>query len=176
MEKVHELLNEIKTNLSQTSSSQKDEVRVMKAMLNDRDYAVGIYGKDGKEGEYCPANDARAMMSSVISSAAKVSQPEAEKMMDAYEFKKSDATTMINISKEFVNTFVQTGRKLPLGGREKSNVALSLKDIEASTRSYPKKVGVNDDGTARYEKAETKVGAHQSMKIHAPCPSWVKGE
>lgn len=174
MEKLNELISEIKSNLSQTSSSQKDEVRVMKAMLNDREYKVGVYGKDGLESTYCPADDARQMMAGVLSSAAKIPQSEAEKLMENYEFKKSDATSMINISKEFTNTFVQTGRKLPLGGREKSNISLSIKEVEATTRSYPKKVGINADGSARYEKAETKVGAHQSIKVHASCPSWVK--
>lgn len=174
MEKVMELISEIKTNLSQTSSSQKDEVRVMKAMLNDREYTVGVYGKDGKECSYCPSADARQMMAGIMSSAAKIPQSEAEKLMSEYEFKKSDATSMISIAKEFTNSFLQTGRKLPLGGREKSDVSLSLKEVEATTRSYPKKVGVNGDGSPRYEKAETKVGAHQSIKVHAPCPSWVK--
>ena len=174
MENLKELINEIRTNLSQTSSSSKDEVRVMKAMLNDREYTVDVYGKDGVEDTYCPATDARQMMANIVSSAAKIPQPEAEKLMEGYEFKKADATTMIGISKEFVNTFLQTGRKLPLGGREKSNVSFSIKEVEAATRSYPKKVGVNADGTPRYEKAETQVGAHQSVKVHAPCPSWVK--
>ena len=174
METVKGLLNEIKSNLSQTASSSKDEVKVMKAMLNDKEYKVDIYGKNGKEGEYCPAEDARKMVASVMSSSAKIPQSEAEKLMENYEFKKSEATSMINISKEFVNTFIKTGRKLPLGAREKSNVSLSLKEVEESTRTYPKKVGVNADGTDRYEKAETKISAHESVKVHAPCPSWVK--
>ena len=174
MEKVKEIIAEIKSNLSQTASSAKDEVKVMKAMLNDKEYKVDIYGKNGKEGEYCPAEDARKMMSSIISASAKIPAAEAEKLMDSYEFKKSDAVSMIGISKEFTNTFLQTGRKLPLGAREKSNVSLSLKVVEAASRTYPKKVGVNADGTDRYEKAETKVKAHESVKVHAPCPSWVK--
>jgi hypothetical protein len=146
-ERVNELVKEIKSNLSQTSSSQKDEVRVMRAMLNDTEYKVGIYSKDGKEGEYCPADDARKMISSVISSATKIPAAEAEKLAHNHEFSKNEATSMIGISKEFVNTFLETGRKLPLGGREKSNVALSIKEVESSTRTYPKKVGVNSDGT-----------------------------
>lgn len=174
MSEVKKMITEIKQNLSQAGSSQKDELRVMQAMLNDTSYEVGIYGKNGQEGVYCPSKDARRMCANIIATSAKISQNEAENLMSAYEFKKSDASTMINISKEFVNTFIQTGRKLPLGAREKSNVSISLKDVEASTRSYPKKVGVNADGTPRYEKAATKVPAHQSIKVHAPCPTWVK--
>lgn len=173
-EKVTDLLKEIKTNLSQTSASQKDEIRVMQAMLNDESYEVGVYGKAGKEDSYCPAKDFRAMASGIISGAAKISGTEAASLVADYEFKKSDARTMVNISKEFVNTFVQTGRKLPLGSREKSDISLAQKVVEATTRSYPQKVGVNEDGSARYSKATTGVAAHDSMRVYAPCPSWVK--
>ena len=174
MEKINELLKEIKTNLSQTSSSQKDEVRVMKAMLNDKDYKVDIYGKDGKEGTYCPAEDAREMIASVISAAAKIPQAEAAKLADDYEFKKSEATSMINLSKEFVNTYLQTGRKPPLGGRAKSDVALSLKEVEEGVRTYPKKVGVDANGKPIYQKAEAKISAHESIRVSASCPTWIE--
>lgn len=174
MSEVSKMIEEIRGNLSQTGSSQKDELKVMQAMLNDTSYEVGIYGKNGLEKNYNPSKDARGMCANIIAGTTKISQQEAAALMNDYEFKKSDANTMINISKEFVNTFIQTKRKLPLGAREKSNVSISLKEVDGTTRSYPKKVGVNSDGTARYEKAATEVPAHQSIKVHAPCPSWVK--
>lgn len=173
-EKVKDLVNEIKTNLSQTSSSHKDEVRVMRAMLNDESFEVGLYSKDGQVGTYNPCSDFRDMCANVVSGVAKIPVAEAQTLAANYEAKRSDAETMVNISKEFVNTFIQTGRKLPLGGRETSDVALSLKQVPETTRSYPKKVGVNDDGSDRYSKAPTKVGAHDSIRVHAPCPSWIK--
>lgn len=172
---VKGLLEEISTGLSQVSSSKKDEVRVMQAMLSDPTYEVAIYGKDGVEGTYNPTNDFRAMCASVISNSAKIPMAEATQLMDDYSVRKNEASSMVNISKEFVNTFMQTGRKLPLGAREKSDVSLSLKKVEASTRLYPQKIGVNDDGSDRYSKAPTTVPAHESVRVHAPCPSWIKG-
>ena len=77
MENVKELIKDIKTNLSQVSSSQKDEVRIMRAMLNDKDFEVDIYEKEGKVGTYCPAKDVRNMISNVISSTAKITNEEA---------------------------------------------------------------------------------------------------
>lgn len=171
---VKELLSEIKTNLSQTSSSSKDETKVMRAMLNDKTYKVDVYGKEGVVDQYCPSEDARTMCAGIITSTAKIPAEEAATLMDKYEFKKSDAASMINISKEFVNTFMQTGRKLPLGGREKSNISLSLKEVDATTRTYPKKIGVADDGSNCYENAPTEIKAHESIRVHAPCPDWVK--
>lgn len=171
---VKSLLKEISSNLSQTSASRKDEVRVMQAMINDTSYTVDIYGKDGPEMSYNPARDFKSMAANIISKAAKVPAAEAEKLVENYDATKSDAQTMVNISKEFVNTFLHTGRKLPLGAREKSDVSLSLKKVESSTRLYPAKVGVNDDGSDRYAKTPTTVPAHESVRVHAPCPDWIQ--
>lgn len=173
MENVKALIKEIKGSLSQTSASQKDEIRIMKAMLNDDDYIVDVYASEGKCGSYCPAADARSMVSNILANTAKISKAEAEDLAAKYEFKKSDAEAMVNISKEFVNTYLDTGRKLPLGGRATSNVSLSLKNIEETTRMYPKKIGINSDGSDRYEKVQTKVPAYTGIKVIAPCPKWV---
>ena len=173
-ESVKDLVKEIKTGLSQTSSSRKDEIRVMKAMLNDPSYEVDEYGKDGVIGTYNPCKDFRGMCTTIIASTTKVPQAEAANMMENYDVKKSEAASMVNISKEFVNPFLHTGRKLPMGAREKSDVSLSLKEVSPSTRLYPQKVGVNDDGSAKYSKAPTTVPAHEAIRVHAPCPNWVK--
>ena len=171
---VTELVNDIKSNLSQKSASRKDEIKVMQAMLNDTSYEVNIYGKDGAEGVYTPAKDFRNMCANIISKAAKISASEATNLVDKYEVTKSDATTMVDVSKEFINTYIHTNRKLPLGAREFSDVSISLKTVPESTRLYPTKVGVNDDGTDRYSKTPTTVPAHESVRVIAPCPVWVK--
>ena len=171
---VKDLLEEISGNLSQKSASRKDEVRIMQAMLSDPSYEVNIYGKDGIEGTYNPTEDFRGMCASVMSHTAKIPMAEANQLMNDYQVSKTEAGSMINLSKEFVNTFIKTGRKLPLGARETSDISLSYKKVEASTRLYPQKIGVNDDGTDKYSKTATTIPAHDSIRVHAPCPSWVK--
>lgn len=173
MENVRELVSGIRAGLSQKSASQKDELKVMKAMLNDRDYEVTVYG--GTENEtFCPAREARDMISSVIKSTTKISGEEAAKLADEHEFSNREASSMIGISKEFVNTYLETGRKLPLGGREKSDVSLIQKEVPASERPYPKRVGVNEDGTPKYDRALAPVKAHNTVRVIAPCPEWIK--
>lgn len=174
MSATHDLVEEIKNGLSQKSASQKDEVRVMQSMLNDTDYVVGVYGTSGKVGEYCPAQDARSMISSVIAATTKVSKDEAAALAENHQFSKPEAGSMVNISKEFVNTYAGTSRKLPLGGRETMNVTLQGVHEENGTTRYPKKVGVNSDGTDRYESTLKPVPAHDKIKSSAPCPIWVK--
>lgn len=172
---VMELIKEINETRSQTSASAKDELRVMQAMLNDSDFVVDVYGKGGVIGQYCPSDDAHNMAANIIKGATKITTKEAEHLAENYEFTKSDASTFINISKEFINTYVETGRKLPLGGREKSNIALSKKVKGERSNNFPKKVGVNDDGTDKYESCgEGVIPAHNSLRVHSSCPPWLK--
>ena len=128
---VKELVHEIDSTRTQTSASAKDETRVMRAMLNDPDFKVDVYSKSGISGQYCPYEEARSMVANIIKDTTKVSTKEAIELADNYEFGKQEATIMVGLSKEFINTYMDTGRKLPLGGREKSNVSIAKKVKEA---------------------------------------------
>lgn len=172
---VMELIKEINQTRTQTSASAKDELRVMQAMLNDPEFVVDVYARSGVVGQYCPYDDAHNMVANIIKGATKVNTKEAELLSENYEFTKQDANTFINVSKEFFNTYVETGRKLPLGGREKSNIAISKKVKGERSNNFPKKVGVNDDGTDRYETCgEGTIPTHNSLRVHSSCPPWLK--
>lgn len=165
---VQVLVNTIKSELKQKSASAKDEVAVMQAMLNDKEFKVDVYDKSGKVGEYSPREDAVKMIGSVINSATKVSKEEAAALANEHTFSKAESASMINIGKEFINTYAQTGRKINLGGRATSNVSLIQKEVEAGTCRYPSKQA---DGTT--VTATKAVPAYTSMKVKASCPSWV---
>lgn len=174
MEDVKALVHEIATTRTQQSASRKDEIRVMQAMMNDKNFKVATYDTPGEPKFYCPAQDLREALGNQIHRTTKMGLQEAAALADEYEFTKSDATTQVAVSKEFVNTYMNTGRKLPLGIREDSNVSLVQKRIEECERTYPKKVGINDDGSDRYEKATTHVPAHNSIKVISTCPIHAK--
>ena len=176
MEKVNTstLIKEIKDGLSQVNASHKDEIAVMQSMLNDPTYEVTTYGKTGPNGTYNPCKDFRGMCASIISSTTKIPIEESQGLMEHHTVRKAEADTMVNVSKEFVNTFLHTGRKLPLGGRENSDVSLFLKDVPETTRSCPRRVGVNPDGSGQYDRVPTTIAAHEAVRVHAPCPSWKK--
>lgn len=174
MSTLNELIKEIKGGLTQIASSGKDEVRVMKEMLNDTEYTVGVYSREGKIGEYCPAEDVRTMLSNVVSSVTKISKEESEKLVETYKFKNSDAQVVVNVSKEFINTYMSTGRKLPLGGRERSDVNLALKDVKETVKTYPKRNGCDEEGNPIFQHPKAKVKAHESIRVIASCPEWIK--
>lgn len=171
---VTELVKEINEGLSQRSSSRKDEITVMQAMMNDPTYEVSVYSKEGPVEVYNPCQDFRGMCASVISSAARIPAAEAATMMDGYTAKRAEAASMVNVSKEFINTFIHTGRKLPLGGRQRADISLSLKEVPETVRPCPHKNGTNPDGSIVYSRNPITVNAHESVRVHAPCPAWIK--
>lgn len=176
MSAVNELIVEIRTNLKQKNASQKDEVRVMQAMLNDTEYKVDVYDKTGVTGQYCPAEDFRSMEASIIASAAKISKEEAKALADAHEVSKNEAASMVGVSKEYINTYLGTGRKLPLGGRPETNFALSLKDVPEKSKPTPHKVGVGETGEDIYETPNKTIPAHLGLKAYSSCPEWIKNQ
>lgn len=167
---VEELVRSIADTRTQQSASKKDEIAVMQAMMNDKEFKVAVYDKPGNPEYYCPAQDLRESLANQIHKTTKMSLQEAASLADGYEYTRSDAVTQVDVSKEFINTYMDTGRKLPLGCRENSNVSLVQKRIEACERTYPKKVGINDDGSDRYERATTEVPPHNSIKVISSCP------
>ncbi len=174
MEKVQDILKEISSNITQATGSKKDEIAVAKAMLNDKSYNVGVYTKEGKIGTYNPSSAMRHFAASTLSKAAKIPSAEANMLMDNYEFGKAEAEDVIGFSKEFVHTYLNSGRKLPLGGRENSDVALTLKHVEAGKRRYPMVVGIDDAGKKITKPAEKFVPSYEAIKSISPCPSWVR--
>lgn len=173
MPTLNEVITDIRTNHKQVSASSRDEVRVMQAMLNDTSYEVGVYGKEGKVDTYNPAKDFRAMQANIVASVAKISKAESEQLVNGYELTKSDASTMVGVSKEFVNTYIGTGRKLPLGGREMSDYSLVGKEIPETVKVFNIR-RKDSNGNETWDKGQKVVPAHLGLKAKSPCPDWVK--
>ena len=169
--KVKDLMKEIKDS-NPRGGSFKDEVRFMKAMINDDNFKVGIYTSKGKEGDYVPRESAKALVSGIISGAASVPKKEAITISNNYQFTNSDAGNLVRISKEFVNSYTDTGRKLPLGQRENSHITLSKREVAKHKRNYPKAIEKN--GKTTYEISQVEVPAHTTMKALSKCPAHKK--
>lgn len=174
MDKVQELVKGIKESISQTTSSRKDEIAVTKAMLNDTTYEVGVYGKDGQVETFNPSSAMRSFLATGMSKAAKLPLPESKELANNHEFGNSEAQDVLGFSKELINTYLHTGRKLPLGGRENSDVALGLKEMPAGERRFPTVVGFDKDGKKITESGKVFVPAYETAKVYGPCPDWVK--
>lgn len=173
MEKLQDTINQIIETRKQVSASIKDETVVMKAMLNDETFKVDVYGRNGVEGSYCPYEESRSMIGNIIRDTTKITGKEAMELANGYEFGKQESTIMVGLAKEFVNTYLTTGRKLPLGGRADSNISISRK-IKKEKVGSMKKVGVNSDGSDKIVKDNSVTPAHGSIKVYSSCPPWLK--
>lgn len=174
--KVQDLLKEIKENQSQLIASQKDELRVMVAMLNDPEYKVGLYNKDGEQtGIICPREDALDIISRSVSSLTGVSLQEAHTLSQDKVFDNNDAKSFINISKQYILGYIETGRKLSFGKREDTDFSLHQEVVPEKYHTHPVKVG-EKDGKPIYEhkKKDTPTPEHKVLKASSPCPSWLK--
>lgn len=168
---VKETVDGIRKIVTQTASSKKDESRVMIAMLNDKTYEVGVFDNNQKVGSFCPSKAARDMAASIIMNATKISKEEANNLADEHEFNRTEAEAMIGISKEFVYTYLQTNRKLPLGVRDNIDVGLSLKEVKARKTNVPYLVGKDENGKKKYEFTQVETKPYMSIKVHASCPT-----
>lgn len=168
MSKTQELIDDIKSGLAQKSASAKDEFEVMQSMLNDPEYEVMTYSKKGMT-PFNPCKEFRSMCASIISGTTKIPIEEAEAAMEHYTIRKNEVKSMIELSKEFIHTYSQTGRKIPLGGRDNSNISLLLKHIPEKSRSYPSRTGTDE-----YSRVDATIPAHDTFKVYSPCPPWTK--
>lgn len=180
MSSVLELINQINKERTKENSydtkNRKDEILVMKEMLNDPTYEVTVYGNSGPKGTFNPSKAVRKTLGNIMAGASGMSPKEARMLMDQYEFKTSDARTLVELSKEFVNTYLQTGRKLPLGGRERSNVALVKRTAEPKQATFPVKDGVDKDGNPSYTLQHTTIPGYDYIKAYSGCPKWLKND
>ncbi len=115
------------------------------------------------------------MCASIIKDTTKMSAKEATELANNYQFDKSTTQAMINFSKEYINTYIETGRKLPLGAREKSNVQLAIKTKESRINSFPTATSVDADGNKVYTQSTGKMTPeHNTIKVYNGALPWLK--
>ena len=74
----------IHDSLKQRGASSRDEISVMKCMLNDSKYVVDVYSSNNGEVEkYCPYDDVRSTYKNVLKSAG-MTADEAQQVADNY--------------------------------------------------------------------------------------------
>ena len=136
---MKELMAEIKeVTKKQKSASKVDEIRVMRTMLNDPDFTVGIYDKNkGYIGDRKPREEAVKFASNLCSAITGIDSKSASELASNYEFTKKDAIFMIENSRDFTQTYLNTGRKLPILQGEKAQAELIVREVPEKEKSIP---------------------------------------
>lgn len=137
---LEELVLEIKSSTKQVSQNRVDEVRVMKEMLNDKDFSIGVYDKNmGYIGQRCPREEAIKFTKGVIAGATGLDQKDSQHLAENYEFTKKDANFLLQNMRDFMQVYMTTGRKINIMQTAATEAYLYTKDIPAAKKTVPDK-------------------------------------
>ena len=134
------LIDEIKNNTKQISVNKIDEVKVMKSMLNDKNFRLGIYDKnEGYIGEHCPAEEATIFVKNIIQGATGLDARDSMHLAESYEFTKKDATFMLSNMRDFIDIYMQSGRKLNIVQNQTTEANIYTREMGSTTKIVPDK-------------------------------------
>ena len=137
---LEELVNEIKKSTSQVAINKVDEVRVMKSMLNDPDYSIGVYDKTvGYVGQKCPHDEAVKFVKNIVSGTTGLDSKDSLHLAENYEFTNRDANYLIGNMRDFLYVYTSTGRKINVMQSAATEASIFTKEIPASKKSVPDK-------------------------------------
>lgn len=133
-----QLIEQIVKNTSQVSVSKSDEIAVMQSMLNDKSFEVAIYNRTkGFLGIRSPRKTALSIINDALCGVTGMGLKEAEELTRDYEFSKRDASRHISIGKDFLSTYLQTGRKIVVTSSPRGESSINLKYSKAHNKTVP---------------------------------------
>lgn len=137
---LEQLVTEIKKSTNQIAINKVDEIRVMKCMLNDKDFRLSKYDKNlGYIGEKCPHDEAVNFAKNIISGATGLDGRDSKHLAENYEFTKRDATFLLDNMRDFVQVYMGTGRKMNIMQTAATEACIHIKSIGAGEKSVPDK-------------------------------------
>lgn len=165
---LEEMIAEIKANTSQVAINRNDEVRVMKEMLNDPNFSVSIYDKNsGYIGQRCPHEEATGFVKNVIQTTTGLDARDSKHLADNYEFTKRDATFMLTNMRDFMSTYLSTGRKINIVQSASSEANLFARDVKPLVKTIPASEGSK-------ETKQMTTSAYTKIISSSKCPKYSK--
>lgn len=163
---LEQVIHDIKQNIKQTSVNKVDEVNVMKSMLNDPDFYIGVYDRNmGYIGQRSPHAEAVDFAKNIISKSTGLDGKDSRILAEKYEFDKKDATFLLTNMRDFLNVYTSTGRKINLIQNAETEAAVYIKDIPEGTKVVPNK---DPESGSR----EIKTVAFKKLVSSAHCPKY----
>ena len=140
MSELEQVITDIKKNLKQTSINKVDEVNVMKAMLNDKDFYIGVYDRGvGYVGQRCPHEEAVNFTKNIISGCTGLDGKDSRHLAENYQFTKRDAMFLLTNMKDFLNVYTSTGRKIGVVQNATTEASLYIKEVKGGSKIVPDK-------------------------------------
>lgn len=137
---LDQLITKIKNEVTSRSINKVDEVLVMRSMLNDKNFTLGVYDKNqGYMGQRCPHNEAVSFVKNIISGATGLERKDAEVLAEHYEFTKRDSNFLLNNMRDFLNVYTSTGRKINIMQNANTEACLYTKPVDSIKKQVPDK-------------------------------------
>lgn len=138
---LEELIQDIrKKTTNQIAINKVDEVRVMKCMLNDPDFRVGVYDKNvGYIAERSPHEEAVNFVKNIIAGSTGLDGKDSRHLAENYEFTKRDASFLLENMRDFLQVYSGTGRKINIMQTAATEACLYTKPVKASSKQVPDK-------------------------------------
>lgn len=135
---LEQLISDIKKNTNSIAINKVDEILVMRAMLNDPEFYVGVYDRNnGYIGQSCPHANATNFLKNVIMNTTGLDSHDSRTLAEHYEFTKKDASFFVGNMKDFLNVYTSTGRKINVIQNANTEASLYLKDVPGNTKVVP---------------------------------------
>ena len=137
---LENLISEIKQSSSQIAINKVDEVRVMRCMLNDKDFTIGVYEKNvGYVGQKSPHDEAVNFVKNIIAGATGLDSKDSRHLAENYEFTKRDANFLLSNMRDFIEVYTSTGRKMNIMQTAATEACIFTRDMSSGHKMVPDK-------------------------------------
>ena len=153
MSELNDLINNIKNETSQIYINKSNEIDVMRCMLNDKDYSISVYDKNGYVEQRSPHEEAIKFIASVINRSTGLD--------------KKDAVFLLNNSRDFISTYMNSGRKFNIMQTKDTEADIYTEKVDSKIKSIPIK-----DSDKKFK--EIKTSSYTKLKCSSKCPRYSK--
>ena len=166
---LEQLISDIKKNTTQISINKVDEVRVMKSMLNDKNFSIGVYDRNiGYIGQKSPHDDAVKFVKGVVAGATGIDNKDAQILAQEYEFTNKDANFLLTNMRDFLFVYTGTGRKINIMQSADSEASLYIREVDSSKKQVPDK-----DNPGKTKEVTT--SPYTKLVSISKCPKYALG-
>lgn len=140
MTELEGIISEIKKTATQKAINKVDEVRVMKSMLNDPDFTIGVYDKTiGYVGQKSPHKEAVSFVKDIITGTTHLDNKDSQILAENYKFTNRNANFLLDNMRDFLYVYTGTGRKINVIQSAQSETCLFAKDVQSVNKTVPDK-------------------------------------
>lgn len=160
------LVSDIKKNTKQIAINKVDEVKVMRSMLNDPDFSIGIYDKSqGYIGQKNPHSEAVKFVKNIVQDATGLDSKDSMHLAEQYKFTNRDANFLLSNMRDFLYVYTGTGRKINVMQSSDTEASLFIKSVKATEKYIPDK-----DNPGKTKKVIT--SPYTKLVSSSKCPKY----